>query len=119
MGTTSVVAMIHFLQITALLISVLSISIKIFIIEISYSDDPTVCFSIKSSPSFQSYQTGERGVLYHLSCDENSLLLERPYDFIADYGWVALPLLTGLLFMIVKTVRGTSRHRIKRGPPEP
>lgn len=75
--------------------ALLSIAAKLFLVQISYRDDPTTSLSIRTRPSWRSYEikSPETKLLRDLIVDENSYIGESVFAVFAKGGWVVFPLL--------------------------
>lgn len=81
-----------------LALSVFSILVKLFTVEIWFPDDPTVELIIRSKPSLTSRMIVENRAEYpkpykRILVDENGFIGENIYYFNVKVGWIGLPVL--------------------------
>ncbi len=88
------------IPVISIILLFLSLSIRLFMMEISYSDDPTLSLAIKNTPTLSYFEVKDRDDLASkiVLADEHNYPFDFLINFLASYGIILFPFL--LLFSI-------------------
>jgi len=98
------------LLLTSLVVlSALAVTIKLFTVELTYPDDPSIALAVRGEPALNNRLTldgKQRFSDFHtLLIDENAYLGQTLYRGITAWGWWLLPLITTGLLLKRRTER--------------